>query len=367
MRNIMTNQNKIFGVTLIELLVAMAISSILLVGVGSIYSNTKRTYFVQDEYGRLQENARYALDVLAKEIRNAGYVGCKNLSLLKPNNIVSNQGAFGGVDYNSNNFLLGHSTSGGMSNPPFPSPSSNVVDGSDALTIRRGSSCGGHLTGSILPNNANVQITSSCGFKQNEIVMITDCERADIFKITNNPNDVGNNNAVTLAHSNAGNTTNKLSKVYGKDAKVIKLQRDTYFIRTDPISNNPSLYVRGLISQGNVYGVSERQVADNVQSMLIDYGVDLDYVEDTDSNNIGADTYLTAAQIETLGTNPLNNGAPMWASVVNLRIRLLMRSNPVSDRERKYDWNGTTITPATGDYRIRQAYTMTINLRNRTP
>ncbi|MFV1982284.1 MAG: PilW family protein [Thiohalomonadales bacterium] len=362
------NQNKIFGVTLIELLIAMAISSILLVGVGSIYSNTKKTYFVQDEFGRLQENARYALDVLAKEIRNAGYVGCKSLSLLSPNNIVTNQAAFGGTDFSPTNFILGHTESGGIVSPPFPSPPINAVqNNTDALTIRRGSSCGGYLTGNTSPNNANVQLTSSCGFKQNEIVMITDCESADIFKITNNPNDLGGNNAITLVHSNAGNTTNKLSKIYGDKATVLKLQRDTYFITIDPISTNSSLHVLKLMSQGGVYGVFETLIADNVQSMLIDYGVDLDFVQDTDSDSIGADTFLTAAQIVNQGTNPLNNGASLWASVVNLRIRLLMQSNDVSDRVRPYQWNGATVTPAADDFRIRQAYTMTINLRNRTP
>ncbi|MFV2059677.1 MAG: PilW family protein [Gammaproteobacteria bacterium] len=360
-------QKKITGVTLVELLIAMAISSVLLVGVGSIYSNTKRTYFVQDEFGLLQENARYALDVLTKEIRNAGYIGCKSLSLLSPNSIVTNAGAFGGVDFTPQNFILGHTNSGGVTNPPFPSPSANIEANTDGLTIRRASSCGGHLTGNTDPNNANVQLTSNCGFKQNEIVMITDCQSADIFKITNNPNDNGGNNAITLAHSNAGNTTNKLSKIYGNSATIFKLERNTYFIKTDPVSGNPSLYVRGLMSQGGAYGVFENQIADNVESMLIDYGVDLDFVQDSDSTEVGADTYLTTPQIEALGINPLNSNATLWASVVNLRIRLLMRSNPVSNRVRKYDWNGATVTPAAGDYRIRQAYTVTINLRNRTP
>jgi type IV pilus assembly protein PilW len=367
MRQNMMKQNKIIGVTLIELLIAMAISSVLLIGVGSIYSNTKRTYFVQDEFGLLQENARYALDVLEKEIRSAGYVGCKSLSLLTPNSIVTNIAEFGGVDFTPENFLLGHQTSAGVTSPAFPSASANVEPNTDAITIRRGSGCGGYVTENTDPNSEDILVTSSCGFQENEIVMITDCERADIFKITADPGSNGSNTAVTLSHGNPGNTTNKLSKIYGNNAKIIKLERNTYFIKEDPISGNPSLFVRGLMSQGGAYGVYENQIADNVQSMLIDYGVDLDYVQDSDIDNIGADTYLTASQIQTLGTNPLNNGASMWASVVNLRIRLLMRSNPVSNRERKYDWNGATVTPATGDYRIRQAYSVTINLRNRTP
>ncbi|MDX5152354.1 MAG: prepilin-type N-terminal cleavage/methylation domain-containing protein, partial [Acidiferrobacterales bacterium] len=48
------------GVTLVELMVAMVISTIVLLGVATVYSSTKRSYKVQEEMARLQENARYA-------------------------------------------------------------------------------------------------------------------------------------------------------------------------------------------------------------------------------------------------------------------------------------------------------------------
>jgi len=61
------------GLSLIELMVAMTISLILMAGVGQIYIGTKASYHLQNGLGRLQENARYALDILSHNIGQAGY------------------------------------------------------------------------------------------------------------------------------------------------------------------------------------------------------------------------------------------------------------------------------------------------------
>ena len=61
------------GLSLIELMVAITISLILMAGVGQIYIGTKASYNLQNGLGRLQENARYALDILAHNIGQAGY------------------------------------------------------------------------------------------------------------------------------------------------------------------------------------------------------------------------------------------------------------------------------------------------------
>lgn len=64
------------GFTLIEIMIALAISLILLAGVFTIMSSSKRTYTLQAELAKLQENARFAMEELAYGIRMAGYAGC---------------------------------------------------------------------------------------------------------------------------------------------------------------------------------------------------------------------------------------------------------------------------------------------------
>jgi Tfp pilus assembly protein PilE len=64
------------GATLVELMVAMAISLVVLFAVGTVYITTKRTYSVQDEFSRMQENALFAFQFLTQDVSTAGFTGC---------------------------------------------------------------------------------------------------------------------------------------------------------------------------------------------------------------------------------------------------------------------------------------------------
>ena len=61
------------GLTLIELLVALAMSGILTAGAYRTFISQQRTYTVQDQVVDTQQNVRVALDRMTREIRMAGY------------------------------------------------------------------------------------------------------------------------------------------------------------------------------------------------------------------------------------------------------------------------------------------------------
>ena len=61
------------GLTLIELLVALAVSAILTAGVYQTFISQQKTYTVQDQVVDTQQNVRVALDRMIREIRMAGY------------------------------------------------------------------------------------------------------------------------------------------------------------------------------------------------------------------------------------------------------------------------------------------------------
>lgn len=61
------------GLTLTELMVALAISLIVLAGVITLYVTNRHAYALQDGVSRVQENGRFALDILARELRMAGF------------------------------------------------------------------------------------------------------------------------------------------------------------------------------------------------------------------------------------------------------------------------------------------------------
>jgi len=67
------------GFTLVELMVALVIGLAMVAGLLTFTSENKSSYTMQNEIGRLQENARFALDTLSRNIGSAG------LSLPPPN------------------------------------------------------------------------------------------------------------------------------------------------------------------------------------------------------------------------------------------------------------------------------------------
>ncbi len=64
------------GMTLIEIMIALLIGAFLLGGILQVFVGTKQTNRVQENLSRLQENGRFAMSFLAKDIRMAGYWDC---------------------------------------------------------------------------------------------------------------------------------------------------------------------------------------------------------------------------------------------------------------------------------------------------
>jgi Tfp pilus assembly protein PilW len=63
------------GLTLIELLVALMLGVILSAGMVSAYLNAKRTLLYEDQIARIQENGRYSIRLLSRELAMAGFLG----------------------------------------------------------------------------------------------------------------------------------------------------------------------------------------------------------------------------------------------------------------------------------------------------
>ena len=63
------------GFSMVELMVALVITLILLAGIGQIFLSSKKSFVIQNNLARIQENGRYAMDVVASDLRRAGYWG----------------------------------------------------------------------------------------------------------------------------------------------------------------------------------------------------------------------------------------------------------------------------------------------------
>ena len=63
------------GLTLVELLIALVLSSILIAALYRVFISQQRIYMVQDQVADIQQNVRIAIGQMTKEIRMAGYGG----------------------------------------------------------------------------------------------------------------------------------------------------------------------------------------------------------------------------------------------------------------------------------------------------
>lgn len=78
-RSQLTARRAIAGMTLVELMVALAIGVFLMIGAVTVFMQGRTTFRITESVSRLQENARFALDVLEPDVRMAYHYGLTNV------------------------------------------------------------------------------------------------------------------------------------------------------------------------------------------------------------------------------------------------------------------------------------------------
>ncbi len=91
------------GFSLLEMLIAMALGLLLVVGIGTIFIGSNQTYRVQEQNARLQESGRFALEIVGRSLRQAGYRSIQHGATLLNTNfpgvaIAGNNGAGNAAD-----------------------------------------------------------------------------------------------------------------------------------------------------------------------------------------------------------------------------------------------------------------------------
>lgn len=63
------------GLSLVELMIALALSMVLMIGLGNVFLNSSRASKELQKAGQQIENGRYALEILTNDLRHAGFYG----------------------------------------------------------------------------------------------------------------------------------------------------------------------------------------------------------------------------------------------------------------------------------------------------
>jgi type IV pilus assembly protein PilW len=330
------------GVSLVEIMIAMVIGLLLIAGVGQIYISSKQTYRLQDAQSRMQENARYTLELLSNDIRIAGYSGCANLNSITPNNVIANPPI---TALTATSALSGYNASGSSWDPALSSTLSGLskppLAGTDAITVQFGQGCGAHLIGNMNAKGDNILIMASnaCGIEAGNALMVSDCTAADIFRATNDPAG----SPQTIAHSDLHNT-------YQSDAEIFIFTSRTYYIANGAGGQSALWRLDNNTATG---GDNPVELVEGVENMQILYG------EDTDNDRVPNRYFMV-------------NSVGNLANVVAVRLSLLLRTldDNLLQLAQTYSYNGVTCPGSAGcptDRRLRHVFTTIINLRNRSP
>lgn len=334
------------GLSLIEIMVAIVIGSLLLLGATSLLINNKRIYQTQDQLGRMQENARFAVQRMFHDISMAGYFGCTGAAGVITNNL-ENHLATGGADYDVSHPVEGFDDATGNWLPSgrtfAPSPARTRALGTDGITVR-GMSGMSYYLDSASPitsqtDDVKVKIPASMeldkAIEEDDYVMLADCKGADIFQVTDVTPDT-DAKTLTLEHASSGdNKTASLHKLYqdyeNRDtgankksvAKVARLNVNRYYIAAGS-RGGTSLYR------------NNEELVEGVQDMQLLYGID-----SATDNNATPDQYVNAAGV---GTN--------WSKIVSVKITLTFEpvDRNFADTADDPEWT----------------YTTTIRIRNNT-
>lgn len=337
------------GVTLIELMVGILIGLFLVSVMGMIFLGSKGTFVAQNQVARLQESARFTADVVAGDLRMAGFRGCQGSGVVT--GLTNTLNTPTGYLYNFGQGVWASRNAGGSWTPALDSVVTSLSpapSAGDVLTLRHPVGAGWALTSEMASANAALGITPTAGITARNLLMVSDCAGAAVFQATNaNPGVDGSiEHSASVTGLTPGVSTTSLGRPYLQDALVHRMATTTYYLANSQRPGRTN--VRALWSHTSpVYdgSVQPQELVTGVDGLQVTLGLDT-------NNNGGADVFVSPSQV----TN--------WSQVVSTQVEILIVSldDGVTSTPQPYTFGGTTVTPT--DRRMRSVMTLSASVRN---
>lgn len=358
------------GFTLIELMIAIVLGLLLTAAVLTLFTSSKLTFNTNEAQSRTQENGRFALEVLKREIRETGSYGwcAGRINITDHLNACSNfpnGGEFPLMGWEFQDTGVGDA----YTIPDDLDPSS-VAAGS--WTTADGTAIHANLNGEIAPgsdffvfrrfeplqltvntNTSASAISLSAGIATTgDVMLVTDCSFADIFQQASTGANLDKSGFACSAAGPGNSVAQNWSTIYGVGAQVFRVQEIAYFVGFDNARGDgvPGLYRLNLAT-----GVRE-ELVEGVENLQVHYGYSRDASQGGDGQSVRfQEDWLTADQV------------PNWRQVIALRISMSIRSAEIGDGDQTsaqvFELAGSDIT-VPSDGRLHQPFSTTIALRN---
>ncbi len=342
--------NRQKGIGLVEIMVALVVSSLLVAGVVQIFISNRQAYQLQSELAELQENGRFSFQFLTQDLRMAGYMGCSRNLEVRNNLNNPDQYAYNlGGEAITGLYVDGAGTLSGVI--PLGLDLGDLTPNTDVVMLRRAGDGSVDLRPPFRDqaNPANTLVLKDHDLKKEDIVVVSDCTNATIVQLSSSPG--GNNTSIT--HNTGGgvspgNSTKDLGSNYGQGATVSRMMNIIYYV-AEGVDGDPALFRKEGTDPGE-------ELLGGVEQFRLTYGADIDGDGDLDG------AYQTAQQIDA-------NAAIGWENVIAVRVDMLMRGDSDalvdSDAGQNLVFNGTVENFTDGF--LRQGMSSTVTVRNRVP
>lgn len=264
----MINQRQA-GLSLVELLIAMALGLLILSGVVAIFSASRGNYQFQQSSSAVQESGRIAMEVMARDIRMTGFSGCNNINFI----INRTDAAF------SNAVALGGAHSAAAAVPDTIA----LVRGSEGLTTV---AAGGQAALTTAPLTDVGAIGNPAA---GDRILFTDCASTEVATVANTAG-----NMVTLAAPLAG--------AYGPAARVLRYETVVYSVAGGQLMRS-------------INGGAPQALVENVQNLKFTYGIDT-------NGDRSVDQYVT---------DPGVLAPPRWGDVMAVNVNLTLNADEITE------------------------------------
>ncbi len=317
------------GLSLIELMIAIPLGLLLMFAVLQVFSGSVQGVNLQHAYSRVQENGRMSLQLLSRDIRGAGFLGCYRGDTAI-NNLLDTEDE----DYDDSLLPSDQATVAGEDNVSANTSIAGITvkEGSDTLTLHGAQSFADIKLDpdkKLNPKSADIHIIKQSDkeevIKQGDILLIGDCTAADMFTVTKadpfqSGNIVHNTGKINITRA-VDNKSKELSKAYGLSAQILTPYVKNYFIGENSAGGYSLFRSEDGSASELVRGISDLQLL---------------YGEDTTANG-SVDTFSDASAVVDMD------------NVRAIRVQLLSESGDASS------------APL-----LQRTYTLTVNIRNRT-
>jgi type IV pilus assembly protein PilW len=345
------------GLSLVELLIAMALGLLLTLGVTQIYLSSSVTYRQTEGLAYAQESTRFVAAMLTPELRSAGSFGCLAQMGRPLDQIVDNRltgilivpltQALQGWEYTGTGPGDSITLAGTLSTPTAGNWDSgtagtdlpaalagSVVINSDVVIVNALTPLGVEVSAVTNPGDSIINLSGASGVDADRNVLATrgDCSEGELFE----KSDAANLSTIT--------TTNTLGLGYDLQTRIYEFTTTAYYIG-EGTNDEPALFRRLMTPlQG------PQELVSGVETLQILYGVD------TGGSN-AADDYVPADDVAD------------WDTVASVRFSVMTRSrDEVLDEEnsRSFDMLGSEVSQANnGDSRVRLVSVSTTALRGK--